>query len=530
MINSLRARTISPIPDNKATINQDVKEKMMNQKLPRLQIIDKMGGPIATPKISDRRKNPMSASVDERDQLIGFLTRLKRQQLMQSDRNRSPTNSPSKKQDSKDETPTLRLYPGITEEGMRRLLNNTFIRINREQAQLKAQDARRRKEVLEKLSEYDEKPIQRILREKHMENVRNHYHDLDKVPDIQINELRVERLLRKLDKIALSPKFTKKDRSPQSVRAANDAFSLRLDRLNNERTFLTRSTLDESTRADRSLPLPDESLNTLLQRDGFEKTDFVNKKQRKPKKNTRSLKAEKLEAIARKRSASALPPVNLSAMNIVKEIFPTQPLESFIYDNFETTIRSNRHITKNRNQVLPIVLASKKSNALHESIDLSDRYGFNLISSTRGGRAGLNMSINRLTSKRGASPPSDKNNSSLEKEELSSIIQNYRNELKSFQRINKRYMKEVESYNDTLNNDHERLKSNAARVIPLNQNELIRELDAIRVVAIHGSKIKQRRDRVLEERKLNRSLLLGEKAPIDGLMKFEHQTASRDNQ
>ena len=492
-------KKIVPWPFDTRSSPKEYGYKDPNNVFPELHSIGREDA--SNPK-SNKRSKYLSASVDVQEDFKSYLTCVRQRQFKRNELTR-------KSQSPKFEGNDIRLYPGITQEGMKRLLNNTFSRINREQAQRRTLAAQKGKLVLNELSEYDEKPIRDIVQEKHRRTVRNHYHDLDKVPDSKINEMRVERMLKKLDKGKLMLKKSDR-RSPRSFMMPNVESLARSDRYKSlEMSSVGRYELDETIPAvDRSLAFTNETIESPNNATVFEKTES-------PEVRTQNALSNRLESLrvqlknpqSRRNSQAALPPVKLSAMSIVKNPFPVQALESFIYDNFETS-PTNHSAVHNP----PIVLRSKLNNSVNTSIDQSERSPLDTIANTVRSRLETRLVPKGLTSRRGVSSINSKDKSSLEREELSSIFQGYRKELESVYRNSTSYIKELDCFNNYLRNDHNRLKASAEKVVPLNQQRLNLELESIKTAVLHEIRVKTRMEEVMAERIRNRLKLLGEKA------------------
>lgn len=243
---------------------------------------------------------------DHKEHFLSLMNATKRPKKPKQNLNKTDLGPGLEDDGEKSKILNLRLYPGITSNGIKRLMNNTFTRINNEQSQSRTQAARRRNLILKQLKEYDD-PLKTVLYNKQIDLSSKDFHDIDNIPSTRDNERRVERLLKKLDKEVLSSTFLARK---QIALLPKDISYSKLNR-----------SKDESQQA----AVSDEERSSSFFITGEKKVLPVKK-----------LDLDKLKPFVKKRSNSALPAVKLSNMNIVEEPFTLRAVENFINQNSQT--------------------------------------------------------------------------------------------------------------------------------------------------------------------------------------------------
>lgn len=527
MINSIRAKSTGPwridqntmIPSGYMSILSRISTKadVYND---RREIFPKISSvrPKERPSPISNRTSPFSRSkIDQpshEDQFTGYLAKIKRQQLIEAEQRRGT--SPRRKLPPLT-VDSVREYPGITNEGIRRLLNNTFTRMNREQATQRARAARERQEVLENLREYDEKPINIILQEKHIETVINDFHDLDKAPDSVVNDLRVERMFKKLGKSALSSRRE----SPRALSTTINSTTRRTARLQSvERELAITTTNKTITEQQDGIS---NKVTTFSNDDEYEEaTPF------KPSifKNTEAMFGQKLDLsrvkrnhtrskkLAKKRSKSALPIAKLSETSIVEDPFTVRAIETFINDNYETTIEPTDSPKKGSQQLL--VLRAKNNN---ETID-------NTTPSGRASRTNTNSPFRDTSSKRGYYMSNSKIS---QREEYLQKFADFRRHLEMVQQTNNGSIREIDTFNAFLNRDHGRLRGHANKIVPVNEKELNDNLELIKAGIELELKLKKAKENSLESRRVDRMIMISDKIKTKSVIDKTKQMVELEN-
>ena len=391
-------------------------------------------------------------------------------------------------------------------------MNNTFVRINREQAQQKGRAMREQQQEMEKFSEYDHQPINLIVEKKHTEMMTNDFHDIDNVHDSNENDMLVERMLKKLGKEAIAARSPRNEhlkatsimnriltKKEKKFRAPHRNFEN-----NNEKAAANEISQQELRGRDSPLMIVNDDASESPAKTGiFQNTEAFILKQN-ISDTSRLLYKQKL---TKKLSRSALPGIKLSNMSIVEDPFTVRAIESFINDNYEPTLDLTVSSRKNSNPKL--LLAAKDDKIFNDSFDQSQQRCSRM---TPTGRGITNSSPYReMTSKRTLPPLTSDDHVPSQQEEFLNRFDAFQKQLQSVREVNLGSKRDVENFNAYLAKDHVRLKSNASRVASLYDGGMDEELDSIKETILEEKRAKQEQANSTGMKRLGRLMIISDR-------------------